>query len=291
MQTLSRTSRLRPAAAPLALALALGLAACTAGDSGGAAPEPGAPGGTEAATEPTADVALVAPAEPAPEAGTPTRAPDPGMDAVTAPDAEAGAPVLPTAMTDAPASPDPDSAAAAPASSDLDAPTTEVVTLGAGCFWCIEAVLEQIDGVESVVSGYMGGHVENPTYKEVCSETTGHAEVVQVTFDPTVISYSELLDWFWRLHDPTTLNRQGNDRGTQYRSAIFYHSDEQRRISETSKRDVQPSFDDPIVTEVTEASTFYPAEDYHQGFYMDNRRHGYCSNVIAPKLKKLGLKY
>ncbi|MEC7232669.1 MAG: peptide-methionine (S)-S-oxide reductase MsrA [Planctomycetota bacterium] len=171
------------------------------------------------------------------------------------------------------------------------APTKEIATLGAGCFWCIEAVLEQIDGVESVVSGYMGGETKNPTYREVCTGRTGHAEVVQVTFEPSVISYKELLDWFWRLHDPTTLNRQGADVGTQYRSAVFTHSDDQARIATTSKKDVQPSFDDPIVTEVTPASTFYVAEEYHQGYYFDNTGAGYCRAVIAPKLKKLGLKY
>ena len=169
--------------------------------------------------------------------------------------------------------------------------TKEIATLGAGCFWCIEAVLEQIDGVESVVSGYMGGETKNPTYREICTGRTGHAEVVQVTFDPSVISYKELLDWFWRLHDPTTLNRQGADVGTQYRSAIFTHSEDQSRIAATSKKDVQPSFDDPIVTEVTPASTFYQAEEYHQGYYFDNTGAGYCRAVIAPKLKKLGLKY
>lgn len=171
------------------------------------------------------------------------------------------------------------------------ASTKEIATLGAGCFWCIEAVLEQIDGVESVVSGYMGGETKNPTYREICTGRTGHAEVVQVTFDPSVISYKELLDWFWRLHDPTTLNRQGADVGTQYRSAIFTHSEDQARIAATSKKDVQPSFDDPIVTEVTPASTFYEAEEYHQGYYFDNTSQGYCQMVIAPKLKKLGLKY
>ncbi len=173
----------------------------------------------------------------------------------------------------------------------LDTPSEEVATLGAGCFWCIEAVLEQVEGVKSVESGYMGGETLDPTYKDICTGRTGHAEVVKVTFDPSALSYAELLDWFWRLHDPTTLNRQGNDRGTQYRSAIFFHSDEQRKIAETSKRDVQPTFSDPIVTEVSAAATFYPAEKYHQGYYFDNTSQGYCQMVIAPKLKKLGLKY
>jgi len=181
-------------------------------------------------------------------------------------------------MTDTPAAPEP------------DAPTTEVATLGAGCYWCIEAVLEQIDGVESVVSGFMGGEVEDPTYREVCAGTTGHAEVVQVTFDPTVITYEELLDWFWRLHDPTTLNRQGADVGTQYRSAIFTHSDAQAETARKSLEAAQPSFEDPIVTEITPASTFYVAPEYHQGYYQENRQAGYCRVVIKPKLKKLGLK-
>ena len=188
------------------------------------------------------------------------------------------------------------SAAPAPGPTEMTetnepASTKEIATLGAGCFWCIEAVLEQIDGVDSVVSGYMGGETKNPTYREICTGRTGHAEVVQVTFDPSLISYKELLDWFWRLHDPTTLNRQGADVGTQYRSAIFTHSEVQARIAAASKKDVQPSFDNPIVTEVTAASTFYETEEYHQGYYFDNTGAGYCRAVIAPKLKKLGLKY
>ncbi len=170
-------------------------------------------------------------------------------------------------------------------------PTTEVATLGAGCFWCIEAVLEQLDGVESVVSGYTGGDTLNPTYGDICTGRTGHAEVVRVTFDPTVLPYKDLLDWFWKSHDPTTLNRQGPDQGTQYRSAIFVHSPAQRKIAETSKLDVQPTFDDPIVTEITDAPVFYEAEKKHQGYYFDNTSQGYCRAVIAPKLKKLGLKY
>ena len=166
---------------------------------------------------------------------------------------------------------------------------TEVVTLGAGCFWCIEAVLEQIDGVTSVVSGYMGGHTDNPTYRDICTGATGHAEVTQVTFDPSVLPYEHLLAWFWKLHDPTTLNRQGNDVGTQYRSAIFYHSDEQRVAAEASKQAAAKDFADPIVTEITEASTFFPAEDYHQEYYRQNKSQGYCRMIIAPKLDKLGL--
>ena len=170
-------------------------------------------------------------------------------------------------------------------------PSHETATLGAGCFWCIEAVLEQVDGVESVVSGYMGGQTENPTYEDICTGQSGHAEVVQVTFDPAILPYTELLDWFWRAHDPTTLNRQGADRGTQYRSAIFTHSPAQLSQATTSKADVAPTFADPIVTEVTPASTFYPAETYHQGYYGQNASQGYCRAIIAPKLKKLGLKY
>jgi peptide-methionine (S)-S-oxide reductase len=165
----------------------------------------------------------------------------------------------------------------------------EKATFGAGCFWCVEAVLEQLDGVTDVTSGYMGGHVDDPTYKQICTGTTGHAEVVQVTFEPSVISYEKLLDWFWKLHDPTTLNQQGADVGTQYRSAIFFHSDEQRATAERSKAAAQADFADPIVTEITEASTYYEAEDYHQDYYRLNTSAGYCRVVIAPKLNKLGL--
>jgi peptide-methionine (S)-S-oxide reductase len=169
----------------------------------------------------------------------------------------------------------------------------EVATLGAGCFWCVEAVFEQIEGVEGVSSGYMGGSVDNPTYKDVCGGDTGHAEVVQVTFDPERVTYEEILDWFWRLHDPTTLNRQGADAGTQYRSAIFYHSDAQRETAERSKAaaDASETFDDPIVTEITAASTYYPAEGSHQDYYRQNSEQGYCRMVIRPKLKKLELEY
>jgi peptide-methionine (S)-S-oxide reductase len=167
----------------------------------------------------------------------------------------------------------------------------EIATFGAGCFWCVEAVLEQLDGVVSVTSGYMGGTVENPTYKQVCTGTTGHAEVVQVAYDPSRTSYGELLTWFWRLHDPTTLNRQGNDVGTQYRSAIFYHTEAQREAAEASKKALAEAgvFNDPIVTEITAAGRFYGAEDYHQDYYRQNRRQSYCRFVIAPKLGKLGL--
>ncbi|MGA0059648.1 MAG: peptide-methionine (S)-S-oxide reductase MsrA [Planctomycetota bacterium] len=169
------------------------------------------------------------------------------------------------------------------------APVTETITLGAGCFWCIEAVLEQVEGISDVVSGYMGGAVINPTYEQICTGTTGHAEVVQVHFDPSRIDRDLLLDWFWQAHDPTTLNRQGNDIGPQYRSAIFYHSEDQRLAAETSRARAQAKFTSPIVTEISPASTFYAAEEYHQDYYRGNKQQGYCRFIIAPKLEKLGL--
>jgi len=169
--------------------------------------------------------------------------------------------------------------------------TNETATFGAGCFWCVEAVLEQVDGVVSVSSGYMGGHVEDPTYPAVCTGETGHAEVVQVVFEPERLSYAELLAWFWRLHDPTTKDRQGNDVGTQYRSAIFVHDAEQRRVAEESRAaaDASGALEAPIVTEITEAASYYPAEQGHQEYYKGNREQPYCRLVIAPKLGKLGL--
>ncbi len=168
---------------------------------------------------------------------------------------------------------------------------SEIATFGAGCFWCVEAVLERLEGVTDVRSGYMGGHVCEPTYQQVCTGKTGHAEVVQVTYHPSQISYGELLSWFWRLHDPTTLNRQGNDVGTQYRSAIFYHSEGQKNAAEQSKVAAGASgeFEDPIVTEIVPAETFWPAEDDHQDFYQRNPTQPYCHAVIPPKLRKLGL--
>lgn len=166
----------------------------------------------------------------------------------------------------------------------------EKATFGGGCFWCIEAVFQQLDGVERVVSGYAGGHEENPSYQSVCNGTTGHAEVVQITFDPEVVRYEELLEVFWRAHDPTTLNRQGNDVGTQYRSAIYYHSEEQKEAALRSIERVQPAFADKIVTEVAPLDVFYPGEDYHQDYYVNHKEQGYCSFVIRPKLDKLGLK-
>lgn len=165
---------------------------------------------------------------------------------------------------------------------------SETATFGAGCFWCVEAVFQQLEGVHKVVSGYTGGTTINPNYKAVCMGTTGHAEVVQIEFDPSVISFKELLEVFWHTHDPTTLNQQGNDVGTQYRSAIFYHSDSQRDIAEASKAEMDESdlWDDPIVTEITESDVFYPAEDYHQNYFELNPRQAYCQFVIHPKMKK-----
>ncbi|MEN9990717.1 MAG: peptide-methionine (S)-S-oxide reductase MsrA [Verrucomicrobiota bacterium] len=168
----------------------------------------------------------------------------------------------------------------------------EVITLGAGCFWCIEAAYRQLDGVYSATSGYMGGTVANPTYEQICTKTTGHAEVVQVVFDPKKITAERVLAWFWDLHDPTTLNRQGNDEGPQYRSAIFYHSDAQKTVALASKTAAQANFTKPIVTEITEAAKFYPAERYHQNYYELNKsKNPYCRFVIEPKLKKLKLKH
>ncbi|NWG09446.1 MAG: peptide-methionine (S)-S-oxide reductase MsrA [Nitrososphaerales archaeon] len=165
----------------------------------------------------------------------------------------------------------------------------EKATFGAGCFWCVEAVFQRIKGVKSVVSGFSGGTVENPTYEEVCSGKTGHAEVVQITFDPKIVSYGELLEVFWIAHDSTSLNRQGPDVGTQYRSVIFYHNEEQKRIAERSKAEVAKKFDKPIVTEIKPLNNFYKAEGYHQDYYNRNRNAPYCQLVIHPKLEKLKL--
>jgi peptide-methionine (S)-S-oxide reductase len=170
---------------------------------------------------------------------------------------------------------------------------TETATLAAGCFWCVEAVFDDLKGVISVESGYSGGHTENPTYREVCSETTGHAEVVNVTFDPQEISFKEILQVFFSVHDPTTLNRQGNDIGSSYRSAIFYHDDEQKRIAEEVIKEVTAEgvYDDPIVTEVTPFDKFYIAEDYHQEYFANNPTQPYCAAVVAPKVSKFRQKY
>lgn len=164
----------------------------------------------------------------------------------------------------------------------------ETATFGAGCFWCVEAVFLQLNGVHAAVSGYTGGTTKDPDYRSICTGTTGHAEVVQIEFDPEVISFKELLDVFWHTHDPTTLNKQGNDTGTQYRSVIFYHSDTQRTIAEDSKTETDMSdlWNDPIVTEISPIGIFYPAEDYHQNYFELNPNQPYCQFVIHPKMKK-----
>ena len=179
--------------------------------------------------------------------------------------------------------------AGAPAAASSPA-RSELATFANGCFWCTEAVLEQVDGVLDVTSGYMGGTVDRPSYQQVCSGTTGHAETVLVVYDPARISYRDLLRVFWESHDPTTLNRQGADEGTQYRSAIFVHDDAQETAAKAAIRRHQPGFARPIVTEVTRASRFWPAEQYHQDYFRTNPNERYCRAVIAPKLKKLGLK-
>ncbi len=167
--------------------------------------------------------------------------------------------------------------------------TTEVATFGSGCFWCSEAVYQSVDGVKKVTSGYMGGNILNPTYEQICTGNTGHAEVIQVEYDSEVITFSELVQRFFQSHDPTTLNRQGHDVGTQYRSVVFAHSDEQQGITEMfiAKLDAAGLFASPIVTHIEPAQAFYPAEDYHQDFYARNNTHPYCANVIRPKLAKL----
>ena len=169
----------------------------------------------------------------------------------------------------------------------------ETATLAGGCFWCLEAVFEQLRGVKKVDSGYSGGHVPHPSYEAVCTGTTGHAEVTRVTFDPEVISYRDLLGVFFSLHDPTTLNRQGGDVGTQYRSAIFYHDDAQKRAAEETIKELEAEhvFDDPIVTKIEPLEAFYPAEEYHREYYRRNPNQGYCRAVIAPKVAKLRSKY
>ena len=169
----------------------------------------------------------------------------------------------------------------------------ETATLAGGCFWCLEAVFLRLRGVDRVESGYAGGHVDNPTYRAVCNGTTGHAEVVQVDFDPKQISYRELLDVFFAIHDPTTLNRQGNDVGTQYRSAIFYHNDAQKQDAERAIKEFtdQRIWENPIVTEVVPLEKFYLAEDYHREYYDRNPEQGYCQVIISPKVSKLRQKF
>ena len=169
----------------------------------------------------------------------------------------------------------------------------ELATFGNGCFWCTEAIFEQLEGVYKVEAGYAGGAVKNPTYKEVCTGSTGHAEVIRLSYDPKQISYGELLDVFFNTHDPTTLNRQGADIGTQYRSAIFYHNDEQKAEAEKMIADLEKAevFDDKIVTEITEVNNYYVAENYHQNYYNNNKNAGYCRAVINPKLEKFSKQY
>jgi peptide-methionine (S)-S-oxide reductase len=162
-------------------------------------------------------------------------------------------------------------------------------TFGAGCFWCVEAIFQRIEGVDTVVSGYAGGHVKNPSYKEVCQGTTGHAEVCQLTYDPSVVSFEELLEIFWKTHDPTTLNQQGNDVGTQYRSAIFYHDEKQKDIATAYKKKLNESnaFGKPVVTEIVPFKEMYVAENYHQNYFNENGSQPYCNFVILPKVEKL----
>ncbi len=180
-------------------------------------------------------------------------------------------------------------AMSSPNSLSTDANAHEAATFGTGCFWCTEAVFELLEGVISVQSGYSNGHVEYPTYRQICSGATGHAECLKIIFDPKIISYEDLLTVFWHCHNPTTLNRQGNDAGTQYRSAIFYHTEKQKEIAEKSKSVTEASdlWADPIVTEITAAAVFYPAEDYHQEYFRLHGSEPYCSYIIAPKVQKI----
>jgi len=165
----------------------------------------------------------------------------------------------------------------------------ENATLGGGCFWCLEAVYQQMEGVTSIVSGYMGGHVQNPTYEQVCTGTTGHVEVVQLTFDPTVTTYRDILEVFFATHDPTSMDRQGNDTGAQYRSVIFYHSEEQRETARKLMGELD--YGKPVVTELRPAETFYPAENYHQDYFRNHTSQPYCAYVVAPKVKKFREKF
>lgn len=193
-----------------------------------------------------------------------------------------------TAMSDA-AAPRPNMGQKSSSPAAGEPEKLETATFAAGCFWCTEAVFQRLKGVQSVVSGYSGGHLKNPTYKQVSTGGTGHAEAVQIRFDPGQISYAELLEVFWKTHDPTTLNRQGPDVGTQYRSAIFYHNDQQRKLAEEYKRELDQAkaFRSPIVTQIVPFQEFFPAEDYHQDYYELNRRQPYCSVIIRPKVEKV----
>lgn len=176
----------------------------------------------------------------------------------------------------------------APATGEETSIKTDTATFGTGCFWCTEAVFQELEGVLKATSGYSGGHVKNPTYKEVCEGTTGHAECLQIVYDPAKITFDELLEVFWQVHDPTTLNRQGNDEGTQYRSVVFYHNAEQKQKAEKYKAELGKSgaWDKPLVTEIAPYDTFYAAEDYHQDYYNNNGSQPYCYYVIKPKLEK-----
>jgi len=171
--------------------------------------------------------------------------------------------------------------------------TQELATLGGGCFWCLEAVYSEMAGVISVTSGYMGGHVANPSYQQVCTGRTGHVEVVQLTFDPAIATYRDILDVFFAIHDPTTRDRQGNDEGPQYRSVVFYHSEAQRAVATDLIRELEAGkvWNDPIVTEIRAAETFFPAEDYHQDYFQNNRQQPYCAFVVAPKVQKFRAKF
>lgn len=166
--------------------------------------------------------------------------------------------------------------------------TTELATFGAGCFWCVEAVFQRLEGVIKIESGYSGGKIKNPSYREVCEGTTGHAEVCRIEFDPKKISFAELLEVFWKTHDPTTLNRQGNDHGTQYRSVIFYHSEEQKELAQKYKDEINKSgaYPNPVITEISPLINYFPAEDYHQNYFNQNGSEGYCRYVIQPKVEK-----
>lgn len=167
----------------------------------------------------------------------------------------------------------------------------EEAIFAGGCFWCVETIFAELQGVEKVTSGYIGGNVENPTYEQVCTGETGHAEAVKISYDPTIISYQDLLEIFFNVHDPTTLNRQGNDVGTQYRSAIFYDTDQQAQLAKDIIKNEQANWENPIVTEVVLATQFYPAEDYHEDYFRRNPEQGYCRLVISPKVTKFRKKY
>ncbi len=176
--------------------------------------------------------------------------------------------------------------AAPDSKAEVSTTKTQLATFGGGCFWCTEAIYETFDGVKSVTSGYAGGHVASPTYQQICSGNTGHAEVIQIEFDPAKIAFEKLVDIFWEAHDPTTLNRQGADEGTQYRSVIFYHDEAQKQVAEKSKLAALTRFKKPIVTEIALLTKFYPAEDYHQDYFRKNPNAPYCAVVISPKLQK-----